>query len=92
MDDRELLELAAKAAGYWNYQYSCYIGPAGWNTLENLADTLELEIKLKLSTAWLPDVEKWRVLAPHDDLIFTAYDKDRQRATTLCAAEIGKTL
>lgn len=46
--DRELLELAAKAAGYWNYTYNCYEGPVSWNPLTNDGDALRLAVKLKM--------------------------------------------
>lgn len=55
MTDRELLALAAKAAGYVHqvspidpepYRPQYWIG---WNPLENDADTLRLAVRLKLS-------------------------------------------
>ena len=56
--DRELLELAAKAAGYKFSDYTfkgedgiCLINPPkrNWNPLENDGDAFRLAVKLKLS-------------------------------------------
>lgn len=48
MTDRELLELAAKAAGYWDERFDCYKGAANWNPLDDDGDALRLAVKLKL--------------------------------------------
>lgn len=48
MTDRELLELAAKAAGY-ERNSAGPIGPCGWNPLEDDGDALRLAVKLRLS-------------------------------------------
>lgn len=48
MIDRELLELAAKAAGYWNKEFDCYEGPIDWDPLVNDDDALRLAVKLDL--------------------------------------------
>ena len=58
MTDREMLELAAKAAGYETIQFSDYSGfqildmDAGysgwWNPLENNGDNFKLAVKLGL--------------------------------------------
>lgn len=45
MTDRELLELAAKAAGY-ERNSAGPIGPCEWNPLEDDGDALRLAIKL----------------------------------------------
>jgi hypothetical protein len=56
MTDRELLELAAKAAGMdygWQYIYDDYEGCTAdkydWNPLEDDADALRLAVRLGLS-------------------------------------------
>jgi hypothetical protein len=51
MSDRELLEAAAKAAGYWAAEFNC---PANlphktWNPLTNSGDAFELAVKLRLT-------------------------------------------
>jgi hypothetical protein len=49
MSDRELLELAAKAAGYWNIRGApCpWVGDT-WNPLKDDGDALRLAVKLGL--------------------------------------------
>lgn len=61
MNDRELLELAAKAAGYgvqWDADESCFWGyypdeirdvDCPWNPLTDDGDALRLAVKLKLA-------------------------------------------
>ena len=48
MTDRELLELAAKAAGYWDAEFNCYKGAANWNPLDDDGDALRLAVNLRL--------------------------------------------
>lgn len=43
--DRELLENAAKAAGYWNTDFNCYDGAIAWNPLTDDGDAFRLAIK-----------------------------------------------
>lgn len=56
MTDRELLELAAKAAGYeytpdsFNYQH-----PAYWNPLAEDGDALRLAVKLHMALTFCTD-------------------------------------
>jgi hypothetical protein len=50
--DRENLELAAKAAGYWNYTYNCYEGKMSWNPLDDNNDSFQLAARLKLQVAF----------------------------------------
>lgn len=61
MDDRELLELAAKAAGLhlswgpkgcWPYlrPAHCNVRQAAWNPLEDDGDALRLAVKLRMET------------------------------------------
>lgn len=45
MTDRDLLEWAAKAAGYWNNLYDCYEGPHAWDPLADDGDALRLAVK-----------------------------------------------
>jgi hypothetical protein len=49
MNDRTLLELAAKAAGYWNKQFNCYEGPLNFDPLTDDGDALRLACTLGLS-------------------------------------------
>lgn len=52
MNDRELLELAAKAAGYQYAPHGGYIVvdgiPGNWNPLENDGDALRLAVDLRI--------------------------------------------
>lgn len=54
--DRELLELAAKAAGYWDNGFNCWNGGEhlGWNPLESDKDALRLAVKLGISITPYP--------------------------------------
>lgn len=52
--DRELLELAAKAAGYWNDEFNCYKGPISWDPIEKDGDALHLAVKLGISITPYP--------------------------------------
>lgn len=47
MSDRELLELAAKAAGLWDAENGCIDIP--WNPLTDDGDALRLAVKLRIS-------------------------------------------
>jgi hypothetical protein len=66
MTDRELLELAAKAAGFSTScyfdgemfgadRYEFYEGPSAWNPLTDDADALRLAVKLKFNVECLGD-------------------------------------
>jgi hypothetical protein len=107
--DRELLELAAKAAvlelayceswgcmarelsdSYGRY----YDNTTCWNPIKNPSDTLALEVSLRFATAWDPESEKWVIgeLLRSGKMNWLASHSDRQRATTMAAAEYGKIL
>ena len=51
MTDRELLKMAAKAAGYWSHEFSCVadIPHGAWNPLQNDGDALLLALRLRIS-------------------------------------------
>ncbi len=105
MTDRELLELAAKAAGYdikphSNYKISrdlifTYSGK-NWNPLTDDGDVLRLAVKLNILTyqtggdrSYASTPMNWSCTVPH-------YNNDAltstRRAIVLAAAEIGKTM
>lgn len=50
MSDRGLLELAAKAAGYWSHEYGCVdkLPRPMWDPLADDGDALRLAVKLRL--------------------------------------------
>jgi hypothetical protein len=55
MTDRELLELAAKAAGYWAAEFNCpaNLPHKNWNPLTDDGDALRLAVKLVMT------IEQW---------------------------------
>ncbi len=57
--DRELLTLAAKAAGYWDTKFNCVadLPWPSWNPLTDDGDALRLAVKLRM------DVKQWNSLA-----------------------------
>jgi hypothetical protein len=103
--DRELLELAAKAAGI-DLQPDPYSGlmwvrekpedRSGlvWNSLESSGDALELEIALKLWAHWSDMKGGVWLVGTFDRKCPVGYvaDTDRKRAATRMAAEIGRSM
>ena len=83
MTDRELLELAAKAAGIEDISY--YLDDFLWNPLTDDGDALRLAVKLNLLYG---KVFVRNVADNHEDGddIYAA----TRRAIVLAAAEIGK--
>ncbi len=51
MTDRELLEAAAKSAGYWAAEFNCpaNLPHKNWNPLTDSGDAFELAVKLRLT-------------------------------------------
>lgn len=45
-NDRELLQLAAKAAGYWDKDFNCYKGPVSFDPLTDDGHALQLAVRL----------------------------------------------
>ena len=93
--DKELLELAAKAAGVVHPEVLAKHLEAGWNPLEDEGDALRLAVKLELSI----DFAKWA------NTVFYGVDKFVQeewhnscsyeatrRAIVRAAAEMGEKL
>jgi hypothetical protein len=96
MTDRELLELAAKAAGYelepTTEGYPLYISMFGlWNPLEDDGDALRLAVKLNMHVG-IQSVSIWR----DGQEIINIFDEDAdpyaatRKAIVRAAAEIGK--
>lgn len=101
MNDRELLEFTAKAAGYddatWNSEQKCiettYLDGfrCWWNPLANDGDALRLAVKLKINLNWRVNINGAFIYANHEP------EQDNgdpyaatRRAIVLTAAEIGK--
>lgn len=103
--DRELLELAAKAAGLepdkaewtqraglvWIQHVDGIRKEFRWNPLTDDGDALRLEVVLKATVAWDPMRGSWSVGAiVNGEFKWLAFHTDRNRATTMAAAEIGR--
>ena len=98
MTDRELLGLAAKAAGYevldwYGERYTTTDGDRlfPWNPLADDGDALRLAVKLKIDT--LHRREVWATIAGKGLQLSEAFDEDpnaaTRRAIVRAAAEIG---
>ncbi|WP_047934747.1 hypothetical protein [Pseudomonas putida] len=95
MEDRELLELAAKAAGYQPWGSDCEgypifvvdSMPIGWNPLTDDGDALRLAVRLDL-TIYGPGSHPG-VLVKTTDAHTTYSDNCVRRAIVLAAAAIG---
>jgi hypothetical protein len=105
MTDRELLELAAKAAGYDLYFATkendfCSIGPCytkEWNPLTDDGDALRLAVDLMLEIypcGTCTIVEDWEPQSVHISVKINDSDPyaATRRAIVRAAAEIGKEL
>ena len=91
MNDKELLEYAAKAAGIeveWSDITECFWGDGdSWVPLDDDGDALRLAVKLELRVAWYEG-------KVYVDYIVEQYDNDpyaaTRRAIVRAAAEIGR--
>ena len=104
MTDRELLELAAKAAGYEYAKHGGYIVvdgiPGNWNPIKDDGDALRLAATLGIDIEWRADgrVAAYRH-ANANGYCFTAFESSREdraanvrRAIVRAAAEIGRSM
>lgn len=104
MNDRELLELAVNALNYPDLKrdQSGFYRILGehedgtrclvrWNPLTNKADCLQMEIDLNFNIARDQVRNKW-VIRGHisEQYCLLAEHADRQRASTMAAAELGR--
>ncbi len=89
--DRELLEFAAKAAGY---VHAADHVNAGWNPLTDSGDAQELAVKLRLQTE--PKETHVYIVAENGLVVAEDYDGDpyaaTRRAIVRAAAEIGRNM
>ena len=103
MSDRELLELAAKAAGYEYAKHGGYIVvdgiPGNWNPLTDDGDALRLAVKLGLMIDIQNKVNAtsvWTTDESGSADFDAAHGKDpyaaTRRAIVRAAAEIGKAI
>ena len=92
MTDRELLELAAKAAGFNAFAgHAKQMIESGWNPLTDDGDALRLAVKLHIPLRFEEDFDGWGVVAGTDGEMCKPdpYAATR-RAIVRAAAEIGK--
>lgn len=104
MEDRELLELAAKAAGLsvaWSDQLRLFelFGPGEsgfielkgvWNPLEDDGDALRLAVKLGVGVNFYPDSDSVAANIGHDEIVAEMDDYGTRYAIVRVAAEIGR--
>lgn len=101
--DRELLELAAKAAGYEYAKHGGYIVvdgiPGNWNPLSDDGDALRLAAKLKIDIEWQatnpfpePRVEAYQRNDEGAYFCADEHEDDYRRAIVRAAAAIGKAM
>ena len=102
MSDRELLELAAKAAWYWSSEFNCpdKLPRPDWNPLDGDGDALRLAVKLGITlytnirTAYVlfgnaPINAEEREITAAEEPSADPYAATR-RAIVRAAAEIGR--
>lgn len=108
MTDRELLELAAKAAGIDGIYDTDFdmlmlldsaVVPTMWNPLKSDGDALRLAVKLKIDLEWQatcafpePHVEAYQRNAEGSCFCASEHEDDYRRAIVRAAAEIGRTM
>lgn len=104
MNDKELLELAAKACGF-DLQWMMgspvrtqagiifHWNPLGKTDIEK-GQCLQMEIDLHITTFWLPKSKQWDAVIGDENgaIIATFKNADRQRASTMAAAELGRAM
>ena len=101
--DRELLELAANAAGYEYAKHGGYIVvdgiPGNWNPLTDDGDALRLAAKLKIDIEWQatnpfpePRVEAYQRNDEGAYFCADEHEDDYRRAIVRAAASIGKAM
>jgi len=100
--EREMLDLAAKAAGYWSEEFECAsdLPRAGWNPRDDDGDALRLAVRLSMcvtqwiNTSYPPHVMVgYRTGPDSGDNLTEDHGNDPTAATRLAilraAAEIG---
>ena len=102
MTDRALLELAAKAAGYWSEEFKCVdnLPHPNWNPLTDDVDALRLAVKCRIDVVWSSCgrvVAYWH--AVNGDYPYHCMESSREdelggarRAIVRAAAAIGRAM
>ena len=97
--EREMLDLAAKAAGYWSEEFECAsdLPRAGWNPRDDDGDALRLAVKLQIQiTPGTYNKDEFSAFkaAGGEAHEFRHYQQDKyaatRRAIVRAAAQIGK--
>jgi hypothetical protein len=104
MTDRELLEDAAKAAGYWSAEFNCAanLPRPDWNPLTDDGDALRLMVKLELhvicnpvltDVAFIREIDGEKIIESFIQMTSKTdpYAATR-RAIVRAAAEIGRSM
>ena len=99
MTDRELLEAAAKAAGYWAAEFNCpaNLPHKNWNPLTDSGDAFELAVKLRLTVnCSYDDVTLCGQEFTQKEVFLESNGEDplaaTRRAIVRAAAEIGRSM
>lgn len=90
--DRELLELAAKAAGYGEpFDWPCYHGP--WNPIQDDGDALRLAVKLGIEL-YFEGCEEDDAVWANEVMLWTDGERmeSTRRAIVRAAAAIGESM
>ncbi len=94
MSDRELLELAAKAAGEWSRLEPLEHLLDRWNPLTDDGDALRLAVKLGIGVEWGPGTVDVSWGGAPTKFLYEDSETDRyaatRRAIVRAAAEIGR--
>lgn len=96
MENKELLELAAKACGLTgkysknlDIEYFELDNMKKWNPILSYSDCLQMEIYLKIHSIFDFKRSVWTIVDPAGNNILAEHH-NRQRASTMAAAEIGR--
>lgn len=90
--DRELLEAAARAAGYWVAEFNC---PANlprpdWNPLTDDGDALRLAVRCAQLFGWKTFMRRWLIEMMTQGGSINDHCYATRRAIVRAAAEIGR--
>jgi hypothetical protein len=97
VSNRELLELAAKAAGTYYVEGESWDENAGWNPLTDDGDALRLAVKLGLTVSQLMNNREVEVNDYNETVFVNEFHEPdpcaaTRRAITHAAAEIGRNM
>lgn len=66
--NKQMIQYAAKAAGYWNKEFDCYEGPFNFDPLTDSGDALRLAVALRLDIEHSHPAEttRWVMVRPQE--------------------------